>query len=157
MVVFLLHSAEAQVLALLVRWEIMNATFDRSVGNAWGKNSKWMEQSMRNVLHDPGSPVYGVGSANLHGAPLLCVGGAWALVVGGGGAATPDRASCPRRSCSWDERWPMLEAMAVWISPWRMRKASWVRRFKIQSKQHCVRLTKSKNIMTVCLTNSLAS
>ena len=39
-VVFLLHSAEAQVLALPVRWEILNATFDRSVGNPWGKNSK---------------------------------------------------------------------------------------------------------------------
>ena len=64
-----------------------------------------MEQSIKNVLHNPGSPVYGVGGANLHAAPPTCMGVTGALAVVGIGAAIPGRASRPKRSCIWEERW----------------------------------------------------
>ena len=122
------HSAEAQALALLPRCEIIKAILDRSVGKAWGVSSKWIEQSIRNALHSPGSPVYWPWGSNLQLAPLIAVGGAGGAFVVGGGAAGPGLVTYAIRSRSWVESWPMCTATAVWNSSWRTRRASWVRR-----------------------------
>ena len=115
----LLHSADAWGLAVPVRCEIMKEILERSVGNAWGVNSKWIEQSMINVLHSPGSPEHCAGGANLLPAPTCRVGGV------GTGAGTVGRGICASSSCSWDVSWPICTTMAVWNSFWREMWTSW--------------------------------
>ena len=66
-----------------------------------------------NILHNPEAPVYGAGGANLQPAARGGKVREGAAVVVGGWATKPGQANCPSRFCSWEERWPMFAAIAV--------------------------------------------